>query len=65
MKYSKNPNNAEVRKKMRITGIRQWQVADAMEVSENTLCRMLRYELPDAKKQEMLSLIDSLAREEA
>lgn len=64
MNYSKNPNNSEIRAKIRKAGLTQWQIADALGVCENTFCRMLRYELPEEKKKEILALIDGITNKE-
>lgn len=38
-------------------GIRQWEVAKLMRVSESTLCRMLREELPEKEQDDIVALI--------
>ena len=43
--------NLEIRRKLKETKVMQWQVADELGVSEMTLVRKLRYELPEAEKQ--------------
>ena len=43
--------NAEVRKEMRSRGVRQWEVANYLGISESTMCRKMRSELdPDFRK---------------
>jgi hypothetical protein len=49
--------NTDIRNEIKKTGIYHWQVADALGVAENTFCRMLRKELPDEKKKEILRAI--------
>ena len=49
--------NTDIRNEIKKTGIYHWQVADASGVAENTFCRMLRKELPDEKKKEILRAI--------
>lgn len=41
----------------------QWQVADKLGVSEMTLVRKLRYELPEVEKQKIFSVIEEIAVE--
>ena len=55
--------NLEIRKKLKETKVMQWQVADELGVSEMTLVRKLRYELPEAEKQKIFSAIDKIAVE--
>lgn len=39
----------------------QWQIADALGVSEPTITRMLRHELTESKLTELCSIVDRLA----
>lgn len=39
----------------------QWQVADELGISEMTLSRKLRYELPKNERQKIMNAIDSVA----
>ena len=39
--------NLEIRRKLKERKVMQWQVADALNISEMTLVRKLRYELPE------------------
>lgn len=55
--------NMEIRRKLKETNVMQWQVADKLGVSEMTLVRKLRYELPEAEKQKIFSVIDEIAEE--
>ena len=41
----------------------QWQVADKLGVSEMTLVRKLRYELPEEEQQKIFSIIDEISKE--
>ena len=40
-----------------------WEVASRMGVSESTMTRLMRQELPEKKTQDILSVIDEVARE--
>ena len=42
--------NTDLRNEMRIANVRQWEVADAVGVSEMTMVKWLRKELNDEKK---------------
>lgn len=53
--------NLEIRRKLKETKVMQWQVADELGVSEMTLVRKLRYELPKAEKQKIFSIIEKIA----
>lgn len=55
--------NLEIRKKLKERKVLQWQVADKLGVSEMTLVRKLRYELPEAEKQKIFSVIEEIAVE--
>lgn len=47
-------NNIEIRKAIKESGFKHWQIADMIGVADTTFCRMLRRELPEDKKQEIL-----------
>lgn len=55
--------NLEIRRKLKETKVMQWQVADKLGVSEMTLVRKLRYELPEEEKQKIFSVIEEIAVE--
>lgn len=55
--------NLEIRRKLKETKVMQWQVADKLGISEMTLVRKLRYELPEAEKQKIFSVIEEIAVE--
>ena len=42
--------NKDLRDEFRIANVKQWEVAEAMGISEMTLVKWLRRELPDEKK---------------
>ena len=52
--------NKKIRQALFDTGIRHYQLAKALGISENTLGRMLRQELPDEKQEELLKLIKEM-----
>lgn len=55
--------NLELRKAAKAAGIPLWRIADAIGVSEPTMTRKLRHELPENEKKQLLNLIKQLARE--
>ena len=55
--------NMEIRRKLKEAKVMQWQVADKLGVSEMTLVRKLRYELPEDEKQKIFAIIDKIAVE--
>lgn len=55
--------NENVRKAARVAGIPLWAVAAKIQVSEPTLTRWLRVQLPHDKEERILSAIAELAQE--
>ena len=55
--------NKEIREKAKKLGVRLWQIADKLGISEPTMTRKLRRELEDGEKQKILNIIDELAKE--
>lgn len=53
--------NKDIRNAIKDKGLKGWQVADALKISENTFYRRLRHELAPAEKEEMFRLIRELA----
>lgn len=51
-------NNMDVRAALICAGMKQWQLADALGVSESFLCRRLRKELSGEEKETMLKAIE-------
>lgn len=43
--------NKDLREEFRIADVRQWEVADAIGISEMTFVKWLRKELPEEKKK--------------
>jgi predicted XRE-type DNA-binding protein len=44
-------------------GIKQWQLAEALGISETHFSRKLRKELPEEEREKILSVIDQLTQE--
>lgn len=56
-------NNIEIREAIKESGFKHWQIADMIGVADTTFCRMLRRELPEGKKQEILTVIQSAEKD--
>lgn len=56
-------NNTDIRKCAKTHGVRLWQIADELGISEITMSRKLRYELSEDEKQKILDIINELAEE--
>lgn len=57
--------NADVREKARELKIPFWAVAEAMSISEASMTRMLRRELPEPEKQKIFEIIEQIHSEKA
>ena len=55
--------NQDIRTAAKQNGVRLWEVADRLNVSEPTITRKLRRELPADEKQRIISLIDEISAE--
>ena len=53
--------NNEIRSKAKEKSVKLWQLADALKISEPTITRKLRHELPEEEKNKILALIDEIA----
>lgn len=54
--------NVEIREALEKAHLKQWQLADLLEISEATMYRKLRREFPEERKAEILELIRKNAR---
>jgi len=55
--------NKDLRDEMRIANVRQWEVAEAIGISEMTMVKWLRRELDDGKKALIREDISKVARQ--
>ena len=55
--------NEDVRKAIRISGFRHWQIAARLGICENTLVRWLRVKLSEERRKAIFSAIEALSRE--
>ena len=53
--------NYKIRSRAFERNVRHWQIAKAMGITEFTLSRLLREELPPEKQEEILQIIDRIA----
>ena len=53
--------NTDVRETAKKRGVRLWEIAEFLNVSDPTMTRKLRRELPADERQKILSIIDEIA----
>lgn len=53
--------NADIRKAAKTANVRLWQIAEELGISDFTMSRRLRHELPDKEKAEVLKAIQAIA----
>ena len=54
--------NKIIREELKARGVRHWELAAALEISEQTMVRRLRFELDDERQLEMLMKIEEIAK---
>lgn len=59
----RNRCNEAVRRALRVNNMAVWQLADLLGVSDNTLFRKLRHELPEDEQKKMIRLIENRKEE--
>lgn len=57
--------NNDIRTAAKEKNVRLWEIAECLKISEPTMTRKLRHNLPQTEKQNMLKIIDSIAAEKA
>lgn len=57
-----NMTNMIIRVALMETGMKQWQLAEILQISENTLGRRLRHEMDEAKQIEIAEKIREAAK---
>lgn len=55
--------NETIRKSISDSGLRYWEVADAIGIADTTFARWLRHELPADKQKQILETISRLKQE--
>ena len=53
--------NSDIRSTAKTKGVRLWEIAEFLKVSDPTMTQMLRRELPNKEKQRFLSIIEEIA----
>ena len=56
-------NNQEIRTAALNAGVRLWQIADALGITDASFSRLLRHELTPEKKQQIFQIIDQIREE--
>lgn len=55
--------NETIRRRISDSGLKYWEVADAVGIADTTFTKWLRHELPADKKREIMEVIDRLKSE--
>lgn len=55
--------NQDIRRTAAGSGVKLWQIAEALGIADCSLSRKLRKELPNDEKEKIFSIIDHLAKE--
>lgn len=55
--------NQEIKSYAKEKGVKLWQVADELKITDGQLSRKLRYELPESEREQILSIIDLIAED--
>lgn len=56
--------NSKIRNAAKLSGIRLWQVAEALGMQDSAFSRKLRHELQEDEQQKIISIIERLAKED-
>ena len=56
--------NQDIRQYAKKAGVRLWEVAEFLGISDPTMKRKLRNELPETEKAKLFEIIDKLAKKE-
>ncbi len=54
-------NNVDIRTEISNAGLKLWQVADGLGISDTSFSRLLRHELPEVKKTEIRTIITTIS----
>ena len=59
--------NLDIRQKAKCSGVKLWEIAEGIGITDSNFSRKLRRELPKEERERILRLIDAIAaeREEA
>lgn len=53
--------NDDIRQEIKCSGLKCWQIADALHISESTFTRRLRHEMSAEEKKELRRIIRELS----
>lgn len=56
-------SNADIREAATKSGVKLWQIADAIGIADGTFSRKIRKELPQEEKNRIFSIIEQLSQE--
>ena len=56
--------NLDIRAKAKGAGVKLWEIADKLGITDSHFSRKLRHELPQAEKDRIFSVIEEIAKEE-
>lgn len=54
--------NTDVREVAKAAGVKLWQIADKLGITDGNFSRKLRKELPEDEKQKIFAIIDDLSK---
>ena len=61
--FKKEKTNQDIRSYLQVQGLKQWQLAKHLEMSESKLSTMMRDELSATIKSDLIAKIDELKKE--
>ena len=56
-------SNQLIREYAKISGVKLWEVAECLNMQDTNLSKMLRHQLSDDKENELMVIIDQIAKE--
>ena len=56
-------SNQLIRDYAKISGVKLWEVAERLNIQDTNLSKMLRHQLSEDKENELIAIIDQIARE--
>ena len=56
-------NNQDLREYAKISGVKLWEVAERLNMQDTNLSKMLRHQLSEDKENELIAIIDQIAKE--
>lgn len=55
--------NVDIRYAAKTSGVKLWQIAEAIGITDSGFSKKLRHELPDCEKKRILEVIEKLENE--